>query len=308
MPVRNFYARFNDGSGAFCASELPEHPSSLIIRKHDNGCPLAQDGASEPGRDILQPSKRREEISRLLDNSGEMAVEDFAARLGVSRETIRRDLTRLDAMGKLRKFHGGARAISRSDAIETEDPFAQRLAQNADAKKRIARAACHLVASGDSLFIDTGSTTVAMAEALVELQSLVVITNSPRIAATVAGNASHKVFLIGGAYGADAGESLGPLALEQIAKFRARHVILTVGAIDTTSIMDFDLQEAEVAKAMIERADRITVLVDQSKFNRRAVFEVAPLSAIDTVVTENPPAPEIVEALTAASIELIVAQ
>lgn len=237
-----------------------------------------------------------------------MAVEEFAARLGVSRETIRRDLTRLDSIGKLKKFHGGARVVTRATvAIDTEGPFAQRMAQNAEAKRRISRVASRILASEDSLFIDAGSTTVVMAEALAELQSLVIITNSPRIAATVATNNSHKVFLIGGAYGADAGESLGPLALEQIAKFRARHVILTIGAIDTTSIMDFDLQEAEVAKAMIERADRITVLADHSKFARRGVFEVAPLSAIDTLVTDVDPPTEIGEALIAAGVELLVA-
>lgn len=236
-----------------------------------------------------------------------MAVEEFAVRLGVSRETIRRDLAHLDAMGKLKKFHGGARVVARATvSIDIEGPFAQRMAQNAEAKRRIARAACRLLAPEDSLFIDTGSTTVIMAEALAELQSLVIITNSPRIAATVATNGSHKVFLIGGAYEADAGESVGPLALEQIAKFRARHVILTIGAIDAISIMDFDLQEAEVAKAMIERADRITVLADHSKLDRRGVFEVAPLSAIDTVVTDVEPPTAIAEALIASGVELLV--
>lgn len=258
--------------------------------------------------DNLQPSQRYEEIGRLLDHSGEMAVEEFAERLGVSRETIRRDLSRLDAMGKLRKFHGGARSVARSGAaIEKEGPFAHRMAENAEAKIRIGKAASRLFARDDSLFIDTGSTTIAMAQALAKLQGLVVITNSPRIAATVADNGSHKVFLIGGAYGADAGESLGALALEQIAKFRARHVVLTIGAIDETSIMDFDVQEAEIAKAMIERAERITVLADHSKFDRRAVFEVASLSEVDTLVTDVRPPAAMVDALTAAGVELIVA-
>ncbi|WP_244611155.1 DeoR/GlpR family DNA-binding transcription regulator [Ensifer sp. M14] len=308
--IRSIPCPFSDGSH----TELTEHtydPTIPDTEETEAGDRIAaiRRGTQAPWRGILQPSKRYEEISRLLDHSGEMTVEDFADRLGVSRETVRRDLTRLDAMGKLRKFHGGARTASRGNAaIEAEDPFTQRMAQNTDAKKRIASAARRLVASGDSLFIDTGSTTVAMAEALVALHGLVVITNAPRIAAIVAGNPSHKVFLIGGAYGVDAGESLGPLALEQIAKFRARHVILTVGAIDATSIMDFDLQEAEVAKAMIERSDRITVLVDHSKFNRRGVFEVAPLSAIDSLVTDNRPDAALVEALTAAGIELIIAE
>ena len=253
-------------------------------------------------------SARHAEIVALLARTGEMTVEALAEQLDVSRETMRRDLARLDAGGMLRRFHGGARAITLPGAqMDKEWPFAQRMAQNAAGKQRIAAAASALFQPEDSLFIDTGSTTVAFAEALAARQSLVVITNAPRIAATMATGHSHKVFLIGGAYGVDAGESLGPLALEQIGKFRARHVVLTIGAIDTACIMDFDLQEAEVAKAMIERADQVTVLADHTKFDRRAVFEVAPLARIDTLVTDVPPSEPMTRAIDAAGIHLIVA-
>nr|WP_256441466.1 DeoR/GlpR family DNA-binding transcription regulator [Ancylobacter radicis] len=208
----------------------------------------------------------------------------------------------------MRRFHGGARALAVLPPVaEQEWPFAQRVAQNAAAKKLIAAAATRLFRPEDSIFIDTGSTTIAFAEALVAVPALVTITNAPRIAATLASNHSHKVFLIGGAYGADAGESLGPLALEQIGKFRARHAVLTIGAIDPTCVMDFDLQEAEIAKAMIERADQVTVLADHSKFDRRAVFEVAGLGRIDTLVTDRQPSDAMVKAIASAGIELIIA-
>ena len=237
-----------------------------------------------------------------------MSVEALARELGVSCETVRRDLGRLAAGGKLRRFHGGARPLAAAtSAVERESPFAQRMAQNANAKRRIAAAASRLFRPEDSLFIDTGSTTIAFAEALVAVSTLVTITNSPRIAATLASNSTHKVFLVGGAYGPDAGESLGPLALEQIGKFRARHAVLTIGAIDPSGVMDFDLQEAEIAKAMIERADRVTVLADASKFNRRAVFEVAALGRIHALVTDAPPAEPISRALAAAGTQLIIA-
>lgn len=252
-------------------------------------------------------SSRHEDIIALLAASGELSVEDLAERLAVSRETVRRDLARLEAGGHLRRYHGGARSLAAGAEPETEWPFAQRMAQNAAGKKRIALAARALFGAEDSLFIDTGSTTIAFAEALAACPSLVAITNAPRIAATLAANHSHKVFLLGGAYGADAGESLGPLALEQIGKFRARHAVLTIGAVDAHCVMDFDLQEAEVAKAMIERADRVTVLADHSKFDRRAVFEVAPLARIHRLVTDLSPAEPMRRALAEAGVELIVA-
>lgn len=236
-----------------------------------------------------------------------MTVEDLADRLDVSRETIRRDLAKMDADGRLRKFHGGARAAGSSiEATENEGPFATRMAENFDAKKKIAVAASRLLKPEDSVFIDTGSTTVAFADELAKVSSLLIITNSPRIAAAAANNPSHKVFLIGGAYGADAGESLGPLALEQIAKFRVKYAIITVGALDANSLMDFDLQEAEVAKAMIDRADKLIVLADHTKLEKKAVFEVAPITAIDYLVTDRPPSPHVAAYLSAANIEFVV--
>lgn len=111
----------------------------------------------------------------------------------------RLDPARFEADGRLRRFHGGAKVVSvAAAALEKEWPFAQRMAQNAAAKKAIIRAAARLFQPDDSLFIDTGSTTIAFAEALATRQSLVTITNSPRIAATLAGDHSHMVFLIGG--------------------------------------------------------------------------------------------------------------
>ena len=256
----------------------------------------------------VPPSSRHDEIIALLARSGAMSVASLADHLRVSPETIRRDLAHLDTVGRLKRRHGGAKlVVSPSAVLEMEWPFAQRMAQNSAGKRAIAAAASRLFQPDDSLFIDTGSTTIAFAEALPAGQSLVVITNAPRIAATLAVDPTHKVFLIGGAYGADAGESLGPLALEQIAKFRARHAVLTIGAIDQACLMDFDLQEAEVAKAMIERADRVTVLADHSKFDRSAVFEVAPLARIDTLVTDIPPSEPMARAIAQAGITLIVA-
>ncbi|MBS7539151.1 DeoR/GlpR transcriptional regulator [Ancylobacter lacus] len=256
----------------------------------------------------MPSASRHRTIVSLLARSGEMSVEALADHLDVSRETVRRDLARLEAEGRLRRFHGGARALGAAAPLpETEGPFAQRMTQNAGAKQAIARAAAALFEPDSSLFIDTGSTTIAFAEALALRPPLVAITNAPRIAATLAQHHGHKVFLIGGAYGADAGESLGPLALEQIGKFRADYAVLTIGGLDSGCVMDFDLQEAEVAKAMIERADRLVVLADHSKFDRRAVFEVAPLAQVDVIVTDLPPPGPLARAIADADVRLVVA-
>lgn len=256
----------------------------------------------------MRPADRHEKIVKLVHKAGEISVDDLAQTLGASRETIRRDLANLDAMGRLKKFHGGARVRSNTQVEPAvEGPFALRMAENLPAKRRIAHAAASLLAPGDAVFIDTGTTTLILAEALVDLPMLVVVTNSWRIAATLSANPDHKVFLIGGAYGADAGESLGQFAVEQIRRFRARHAFLTVGSVDEHAVMDFDAQVTEVAQSMIERVDIVTVLADASKFGKRGIFEVAPWSSIDRLVTDAPPPPAIAEALERAGTKVVVA-
>jgi DeoR family transcriptional regulator, glycerol-3-phosphate regulon repressor len=254
----------------------------------------------------LKRSDRHNEIVRLVHKTGEASVDELAHQLGVSRETMRRDLSDLDTSGRLRKFHGGARMRSNASAESSgEGPFTLRMGENTAAKRKIAYKASTMLAPGDSLFIDTGTTTLMLAEALVQLPPLVVITNSWRIAATLVGNAQHEVFLIGGAYGSDAGETLGQFAIEQIRKFRARHAFLTVGAIDHSTVMDFDAQETEIAQAMIERVETVTVLADSSKFGKQGIFEVAPWRAIGRLVCDQRPPPPIAAALEAAGTEIV---
>ncbi len=255
----------------------------------------------------MTPRLRREAIVGLVARAREISVDDLARELAVSHETIRRDLGRLDGDGLLRKVHGGARiADPGRESPGVESPFDQRMAHNVQGKQAIAVLAAGLFRPGDTLFIDTGSTTLALADALAGLSHLTVITNSPRIAAVIAANRSNKAFLVGGAFAPEVGETLGALALDQIAGFRAQHVVLTVGAIDGTCIMDFDVQEAGIARAMIDRADTVTVVADHTKLGRRAVFEVAPLARVGRLVTDHAPDPAMAEALDRHGVEVIL--
>ena len=256
----------------------------------------------------MRPADRHTEIVKLVHKRGEVSVDDLADILSVSRETIRRDLSQLDADGRIRKFHGGARLAQPVPAdSQGEGPFALRMAENLSAKREIARVASELFPKGQSLFIDTGTTTQILADVLADVEPLVIITNSTKIAATVSANGEHTVFLIGGEYEADACENLGPLAIEQIRKFRARHVVLTVAAVDETMVMDFNLRETEVARAMIEQAEEVTILADSSKFGKRGLFEVASLSAVTRLVTDVPPPRHLAQAMSDAGIRVIVA-
>src|SRR5690349_225434 len=166
----------------------------------------------------MGPEERRGAILDLIRLSQVVKVDEIAARLEVSRETIRRDLALLDGQGLLRRVHGGAQRPKTAQ----EAPFRERIAENTGAKERIARAAAALFDAGDTLFIDTGSTTEFFAAALGRAKAYRVITNSIGVAARMhEGGGGSQTYLLGGQYRGEAGQMLGPIALEQVAKFRA---------------------------------------------------------------------------------------
>lgn len=236
-----------------------------------------------------------------------VTVDALAELLGTSRETIRRDLTDLAERGRVRKIHGGATLAEPRTAIEAdiEGSFQGRLLEHAEAKRAIARRAIQLFEPGDTLFVDTGTTTLLFAEELAMASGLTVITNSAAIAALAARGASNSTFLIGGEYRAESTENLGPMAIDQISQFHAIHAVLAVGSIETVGILDFDLREADVARAMITQSRSVTVLADASKFGRGGLIKVAPLEAVHRVVTESEPPHAIADALEDAGVSTI---
>ena len=173
-------------------------------------------------------------------------------------------------------------------------PFRERLATNAVAKRIIAEKVVRLIAPGETLLIDTGSTTLMCAEELCKIEGLTVITNSARIATVMAERGNRtSVFLLGGRFDGDNQETVGPTAIQEIQSFHADHALITIGALDEgAGATDFSFDEAQVAKAMLEAADGVIVVADSSKFRQRATFTVCPLERIDALVTDRaPPAP-----------------
>jgi DeoR/GlpR family transcriptional regulator of sugar metabolism len=256
----------------------------------------------------MRPTVRRERIEQVVRERERVTVDALAELLGASRETIRRDLTELAERGRVRKIHGGAMvAEQRLINIDVEGSFQARLSENAAAKRAIARRAIELFQPGDTLFIDTGTTTLWFAGELPSTTGLTVITNSSAIASLAARGASNSTFLIGGEYRADRTENLGPLAVEQIGHFHAIHAVLAVGSIETIGILDFDVREADVARAMIAQSRSVTVLADATKFGRGGLIKVAGLDAVARVVTEADPPRDIADALKDAGTKVLLA-
>lgn len=243
---------------------------------------------------------RQEKIAEAVRRHGQVRVEQLAARFKTSHETIRRDLAVLAEQGSVQKFHGGAKLPGRRE----EGPFRERMAQNAVAKRMIAEKVTGLIAPGDTLFIDTGSTTLMCAEEIAKIGGLTVITNSTRIAAVMAERGNRTViFLLGGRFDGDNQETVGPTAISEIQSFHADHALITIGALDAAAgATDFNFDEAQVARAMMDNADNLIVVADATKFQRRAAFAVCSLERIGALVSDRPPADALATALTTAEV------
>ncbi len=253
----------------------------------------------------LKPEERRQRIAAVVREASRASVDELADLLDISRETVRRDLTLLSDEGVLRKIHGGAVHFQTA----RESPLDDRKAAARPEKMAIARRAAALFEAGDSIFIDAGTTTSYFAEALGKIGSFAVITNSVVIAAEL-WNAAHRsdVYLLGGKYFGDGQEVLGPLAVEQIRTLHADHVVLTIGGMDIDGkCMDFNAEEAFIARTMIARARHVTVLADSSKLERNALFQVCDAGDIDRLVTDIAPSRQLAEALKSAGVDVIIA-
>jgi len=253
---------------------------------------------------MTRPSLRHAEILRLIHEHGTLEVSALAQRLGVSQETVRRDLRPLALAGELVKIHGG---VTLPHHV-AEAPFERRMRQNAEGKRAIARHAATFIEDGDSLMLDTGTTTSIFARELLRKRNLTVVTNSSDIARTLATVNGNKVYMAGGELNGDNGAAFGASAVQFAASFNVRHAFISIAAIDAeTGPTDAILDEAEFARMLLSRGERRYILTDSSKFGHKALIKVCEFSAIDCIVTDKPPPAAIVAALAQAHVRCEVA-
>lgn len=250
------------------------------------------------------PTRWQSAILNALRVTGRESITSLAERLDVSDETVRRHLKDLVEQGAVHRVHGG---VVLAGAL-AEPPFSRRIKERVAAKRMIAKAVAGLVSDGMTLLIDSGSTTTYVAEALQQKSGLTVVTNSIEIARTLLGRSDCAVQLAGGALRADIGAAAGYEAIEMIKEFRGDLAILSIGAIDAKDgYMDFDIDEARVARTMIDRADRAIVAADAWKFTAKARVRVCSFEPIAMLVTDEAPPDPLREKLDAAGTVTVMA-
>jgi DeoR/GlpR family transcriptional regulator of sugar metabolism len=247
---------------------------------------------------------RRHQELHLVEARGQVSVEELARHFDVSDDTIRRDLQELERRKLLLRTHGGA--VSAALLVHRETPFLTRANANADAKAQIGRAAARLISDGETLIINGGSTTFAFAAGLSLRRSLTIVTNNVTMLSVLPAEAVESVYILGGVFNRNLGSTIGAVgfASGNISVDTAVLGItgLTAGGGLSTTL----LEEAPMMASMITSARRTIVLADSSKFGFNAFAQVAPLTAVDILVTDTDPPTELRQALTQANVEIIL--
>ncbi len=254
-----------------------------------------------------QSTQREQEILRELRLAGgSCRVGYLAQRLGVTDETIRRNIKTLQANAQVRKVHGGA--VLTEDLSLTEQPFQVRMDRNATAKRLLAAKLAAMISDGDSLFLDIGSTTAYAARALQNHRDLYIVTNSLVAANTLATQNNNRVFFAGGELRPHDGGSFGQDAIRFIRRFNFQYAIFSAGAVNAEAgFMLHDIQEADLSREAARRAQTRIVLADGDKFGKRAPIVVSDQSTYDILITETRPAPEIIAMLDQIEVSLVLA-
>lgn len=261
---------------------------------------------------MLAP-QRRDEIASRLRADGRVLVTELAKDLGITTETVRRDLDALEQAGIARRVHGGAVGAGRVSLVETA--VAEREGANAEGKRAIARLACQrlLALGATSALLDAGTTTAALAHELVATwphaggPRLVVATHSPGIAQILAAHPSIEVHAIGGRIRNVTGAAVGAQTVLAIAALRPDVVILGANGVDGDGVSTPDPDEAAVKAAIVASGRRVAVLADGAKLGSTSLVRFAELDALDVLLTDAAPEPALGAALETAGCEVHVA-
>ncbi len=252
--------------------------------------------------------QRRAQIADLVQQEGEVRVNELAGLFLVSEVTIRSDLDYLEKEGQLTRDRGGAVAIGNNRLVKTLLGIDKRACLHLDEKQRIAQAAAELVRPGDTIIMDAGTTVVEMARHLANIPSLTVVTNALNVALEVGARTSAEVILLGGKLSREASCTLGPLASQTLKDLVVQKVFLGTQALDLDhGITDTTMEIAQIKRAMIQSAHEVILLSNSSKWGHAGFIKVAPLQAVHTLVSDTDLPAEARTALEQVGIKLLLA-
>jgi DeoR family transcriptional regulator, aga operon transcriptional repressor len=250
--------------------------------------------------------ERRSRINELIESRERATVRELAARFGVSPVTIRGDLDALALAGGVIRSHGGA---LRRDETDEDQPIVVKQALHRDEKMRIAEAAARMIREDETIILDSGTTTAAIASRIgaLRLRSLTVITNALNVASILAALSNVRVIMIGGLLRQISSSLVGPQAEQVLRGLHADRLFLGVDSLDPEiGVMTPDVLEAQLNALMIEVSQEVVAVADASKFGRRSLSVIAGVEKLHKLVTDTSASPKAVDALRARGVEVIL--
>jgi DeoR family transcriptional regulator, fructose operon transcriptional repressor len=233
----------------------------------------------------LSFSVRKNRILEQLEKTGFIKVRELAIELDISEITIRRDLDRLDREGFLVKTHGGA---LKRDVTLNEYQNVKQIREKLLEKERIGRAAAEMVKLGDVVFLDTGTTTLQIAHALIKERDLTIVTNSILILSELRFIQHLDIILLGGSYRPGTFALGGPLAENALQNFRAKYAFLGADGITMKDgVTTNDIYTAQITRLMMRFAEKKILVSDHSKIGRMGSIKYANISDFDMLITDS---------------------
>ncbi len=251
----------------------------------------------------LKKSERRREILLELKLRPHVRISELARRFNVSTETVRRDFDALADDGLVARAHGGASAPAQGHYPSLDERANARIQE----REQIGLLAAELVRDGETVMIDSGSTTIQMARALAYLGTqCTVITNSIPVAMTI-GHGAPEVILCPGKYLAAESAVIGTETLEFLSRFNVDHCMIGASGLSEEGPSETVQGFAAVKRMMLQRAEKAHLLIDSKKFGRKGLANVGALADLDTIVADARPAGELLSAIDGTKVTMLVA-
>lgn len=248
-------------------------------------------------------AQRRDYLLETLRRDGKVVAKDVAAELGLSEDSVRRDLRELAAEGLCQRVYGGALPVSPAMAS-----YAGRAAVSVLGKQKVAAAAVNLIRPQSTVILDGGTTALALARALPPRLACTVITHSPTVAAALVEHASIEVFILGGKLFKHSVVACGAVAVEAAGQVSADAFFMGVtGVHPDAGLTTGDVDEAAMKRALAGRAAETYVLASSEKIGAASPYQVIPLGQASAIITDAPPDSATVRELRARQVEVIAA-
>lgn len=248
--------------------------------------------------------KRRANILDQLEKMGEVYVQELSKNFNISEVTIRNDLLLLEKKGLLIKTRGGA-IKKKSSNFDLE--LNQKLKKNFKEKQKIGLKAIEFVKNGDTIVLDSGSTTLAIAKNLKKFKNIKVITNSLPITEEIADFKGVEVILLGGILRKEMRSLVGPTTENNLKDYNCDIAFIGVDGIDVNyGISTPIMYEAVLSKIMIDIAKKSVIVCDSSKFKKRSFAKISDLSSVDVLITDKEIPADDKSSLEQMNIELVL--